>query len=154
MNINEKIENIYNFFKPETEVKGLMLLVKNTLHEKEAIIKTDNEKVYSILTNLVNNAIKYSEAGTIEFGYIKKDETLEFYVKDTGIGIPKNKQEAIFERFIQADIEDKMARQGAGLGLSISSAYADILGGKIWVNSTPNIGSTFFFTIPVNKKDV
>ena len=79
---------------------------------------------------------------------MKKDETLEIFVKDTGIGIPKDRQAAIFERFIQADISDKMARQGAGLGLSISKAYVEMLGGKIWVESEEGIGSTFFFTLP------
>ena len=78
----------------------------------------------------------------------KKADYLEFYVKDTGIGIPKDRQEAVFERFIQADITDKMARQGAGLGLSITKAYVEMLGGKIWVESEEGIGSTFYFTLP------
>jgi hypothetical protein len=150
VNINEKIEFIYLFFKPQVEEKGMQFLFKNTLPTKEATIRTDNEKVYSILTNLVKNAIKYSKEGTIEFGYLKKGETLEFYVKDTGIGIPKERHEAIFERFIQAEITDKMARQGAGLGLSISKAYVEMLGGKIWVESEKGIGSTFYFTLPYN----
>ena len=71
-------------------------------------------------------------------------------MKDTGIGIPKDRQSAIFERFVQADISDKMARQGAGLGLSISKAYVEMLGGKIWVESEEGIGSTFYFTLPYN----
>ena len=87
---------------------------------------------------------------SIEFGSIKKGETLEFYVKDTGIGIPNDRQSAIFERFIQADITDKMALQGAGLGLSISKAYVEMLGGNIWVESQEGIGSTFYFTLPYN----
>jgi len=151
-NINEQIEYIYTFFKPEVEGKGMQLSYKNGLVSKESIIKTDREKIFAILTNLVKNAIKFSKEGTIEFGYIKKDETLEFYVKDTGIGIPKDRQSAIFERFIQADIKDKMARQGAGLGLSISKAYVEMLGGRIWVESEEGIGSTFYFTIPVNTE--
>jgi hypothetical protein len=152
--INEKIEFIYIFFKPQVEEKGMQLFFKNTLPSKEATIRTDNEKVYSILTNLVKNAIKYSKEGAIEFGYLKKGETLEFYVTDTGIGIPKDRQSAIFERFIQADISDKMARQGAGLGLSISKAYVEMLGGKIWVESEEGIGSTFYFTLPYNAEPV
>jgi PAS domain S-box-containing protein len=146
--INEKIEFVYIFFKPQVEEKGMQFFFKNTLSAKEATIRTDNEKFYSILTNLVKNAIKYSQEGTIEFGYLKKGETLEFYVKDTGIGIPKERQTAIFERFIQADITDKMALQGAGLGLSIAKAYVEMLGGKIWVESEEGIGSTFYFTLP------
>jgi len=151
-NINEKIESLYLFFKTQVEGKGMQLFFKNTLPKKEAIIRTDNEKVDSILTNIVKNAIKYSKEGIIEFGYQKKDETLEFYVKDTGIGIPKDRQSAIFERFIQADISNKMAQQGAGLGLSISKAYVEMLGGKMWVESEEGIGSTFYFTLPYNTE--
>ena len=147
-NINHQIEFIYNFFKPEVEAKGLILIPKNGLPENKAIIKTDTEKVYAILTNLVKNAIKYTAKGTIEFGYIKKGKHLEFYVKDTGIGIPKDRKKAVFERFIQADIYDKMARQGAGLGLTISKAFIEILGGEIRVESEEGNGSTFYFTLP------
>jgi PAS domain S-box-containing protein len=163
-NINEQIEYIHTFFKPEAETKGINLSFRNTLPQNEAIITTDREKLYAILTNLVKNAIKYTKEGSIEFGY-KMVETqciaspqniasLQFYVKDTGIGIPKNRQEAIFERFIQADITDKMAYQGAGLGLTISKAYVEMLGGKIWVESEEGIGSTFYFTLPFNAEQV
>jgi signal transduction histidine kinase/CheY-like chemotaxis protein len=147
-NINEQVEYIYVFFKPEVENKGIQLLYHIGLNAQEAIIKTDREKIYAILTNLVKNAIKFTNAGSIEFGYKKKDAFLEFFVKDTGIGIPVVRQEAIFERFIQADINDEMARQGAGLGLSITKAYVEMLGGKIWVESDVEKGSIFYFTIP------
>jgi hypothetical protein len=76
---------------------------------------------------------------------------LQFFVKDTGIGIPIHRQEAIFERFIQADILDIHARQGAGLGLAISKAYIEMLGGKIWVESEEGKGSTFYFTLPTHS---
>ncbi|KAF0197779.1 MAG: two-component hybrid sensor and regulator [Bacteroidetes bacterium] len=151
-NINEKIEFIHTFFKPQVEEKGMQLLSKKSLPEKDAVIRTDSEKLYSILTNLVKNAIKYTTKGNIEFGYNKRGDTLEFYVKDTGIGIPKERQSAIFERFIQADITDKMAQQGAGLGLSIAKAYVEMLGGEIRVESKEGIGSTFYFTLPYNVK--
>jgi PAS domain S-box-containing protein len=147
-NINDQIENIFNFFIPEVERKRIQLSFKTTLPAKDAVIATDREKIYSILTNLVKNSIKYTFEGSIEFGYEKKGEYLEFFVKDTGIGIAKNRQEAIFERFVQADIEDPKALQGAGLGLSITKAYVEMLGGVIWVKSVEGIGSTFYFTIP------
>jgi PAS domain S-box-containing protein len=154
-NVNEKIEYIYTFFKPEMEAKGITFAFRNALPAKEAILVTDREKLYAILSNLVKNAIKYTERGSVEFGYVPTGSSselkeLQFYVKDTGIGIPKSRQNAIFERFIQADIPDKMARQGAGLGLSISKAYVEMLGGKIWVESEDGIGSTFHFTLPYN----
>ncbi|RPI64406.1 MAG: response regulator [Ignavibacteriales bacterium] len=149
-NINEQIQDIYTFFKPEVEAKGMILSFNTPLPTKEAILKTDREKVYAILTNLVKNAIKYSNTGIIEIGYNKRDGDLEFYVKDTGIGIPNNRHGAIFERFIQADIPGEWAQQGAGLGLSITKAYVEMLGGKIRVASQVGVGSTFYFTLPYN----
>ncbi len=149
-NINNQLQFVYDFLKLDADNKNLKLSFTCALPEKEAIIKTDSEKFYGILSNLVKNAIKYTDKGTIEFGYTNKGEEFEFYVKDTGIGIPKERQEAIFERFIQADIVDKMARQGAGLGLAISRAYVEMLNGRTWVESEEAKGSTFFFTIPCN----
>lgn len=153
-NINEQIDFVYTFFKPEVERKRIQFFFQKSLPSSEAIIKTDREKIYAILTNLIKNAIKYTNKGSIEFGYNLKIESnitkLVFFVKDTGIGIPKDRQKAIFERFIQVDISNKMARQGAGLGLSISKAYIEMLGGKIWVNSEEEKGSTFYFTLPYN----
>ena len=148
VNINELIEYIYSFFKPEVGAKGMALSFKNSLPNKEAIVHTDYEKVYAVLINLVKNAIKYSDAGMIEIGYLSKGGMLEFFVRDTGIGISKERQKAIFERFMQADLADKMARQGAGLGLSIAKAYVEMLGGEIWVESQEGVGSTFYFTLP------
>jgi len=155
--INEQIEYIYTFFKPEVESKGINFSFSNTLPTKAAIINTDREKVYAILTNLVKNAIKYTVQGSIELGYelIEKSDgesMLKFFVADTGIGIPKDKQNAIFERFIQADISDAKAKQGAGLGLSITKAYVEMLGGEIWVESEERMGSTFYFTLPYNTE--
>ncbi|MDP2338438.1 MAG: ATP-binding protein [Bacteroidota bacterium] len=149
-NVNEQMEFINTFFKAEVEPKGIRLILKNSLPSSEAIIRTDREKLYAILTNLVKNAIKYTQKGFIEFGYILKQAELEFFVKDTGIGIPKHRQIAIFERFVQSDISDKRAFQGTGLGLSISKAYVEMLGGKIWVESEEGKGSIFYFTIPSN----
>ncbi len=147
--INDQIDYVCTFFKPDLEAKGIQFFCKVPSPKAEFLINTDREKLFAILTNLVKNAIKFTLNGYIEFGYtIQPGKYLEFFVKDTGIGIPKNKQEFIFERFIQSDIEDKMARQGAGLGLAISKAYVELLGGKIWVESEEDKGSVFRFTIP------
>lgn len=151
-NINDQMEYLYSFFKPEVEAKGMKLSYKSALSLIEANIYTDGEKVYAILTNLIKNAIKYSDKGSIEFGYIKKGNFLEFYVKDSGIGIQKDRQVAIFDRFVQADIADYQARQGAGLGLSISKAYVEMLDGQLWVESEEGVGSTFYFTLPYNTE--
>lgn len=152
-NLNEQLEYIYTFFKPEVETKGMSLVLNNSLSAREAVIYTDREKLYAVLTNLVKNAIKYSNKGQIEFGYKLKDRFLEFYVSDTGIGIPKDKLVSIFDRFVQVDIADSLARQGAGLGLSITKAYVEMLGGKIWVESEDGMGSTFYFTLPYNNEN-
>lgn len=147
-NLCEQIEYVHAFFKPEAEAKGVRLSVNNALTRTEATITTDREKVYAILTNLIKNAIKYTHEGMIELGCSLKGDIVEFYVKDTGIGISKDRLEAIFERFVQADIEDRMAYQGAGLGLAITKAYIEMLGGTIWVESELGKGSTFYFTMP------
>jgi len=152
VNVNEQIEYLYTFLKPEAEKKGIQLSFKNLLHPWEVNIKTDHEKVYAILINLIKNAIKFTNDGSIEFGYNKKTDSgpaeLEFFVKDTGIGIPKKWRQAIFERFVQADFSLSKKYEGSGLGLSISKAYVEMLGGKIWVESKEGEGSVFYFTIP------
>ncbi|MDP3452711.1 MAG: ATP-binding protein, partial [Bacteroidales bacterium] len=83
-----------------------------------------------------------------EFGYSLKADSLEFFVKDTGIGIPLKMQQIIFDRFAKAIVSDTKAPQGAGLGLAITKGYVKMLGGEIWVESKEGIGSTFFFTLP------
>nr|MDA3816436.1 ATP-binding protein [Prolixibacteraceae bacterium] len=120
----------------------------NMLPAREVFAKTDKEKVYAVLTNLVKNALKFTKTGSIEMGYEKKDKFFEFFVKDTGSGIPQEQKEFIFERFRQGSETTTRNYEGAGLGLAISKAYIDMLGGKIWLESKVGQGSTFFFTIP------
>jgi CheY-like chemotaxis protein len=153
VNITKQLESVYKLLKPDAEVKAINLFIKDSLPMDDVIIMTDGEKLFGILSNLVKNAIKYTDKGSVEFGYgstisLTKLNEIQFYVKDTGIGIPKDRQQAIFDRFIQADIADIEARQGAGLGLSIAQAYVEMLGGKIWVESEQGKGSCFYFTIP------
>ncbi len=151
-NVNEEIEFLISFFAPEIENKGLRLVCSKALTTNNAFIKTDAEKLYGILTNLLKNAIKQTGKGAIEIGYeLKQDENkslLEFFVTDSGNGIAEDRLNAIFDRFVQSDMTNKTAYQGAGLGLSISKAYVEMLGGTIWVESSHGIGSTFRFTIP------
>ncbi len=147
-NLIEQIEYVYTFFQPEAEAKGLKLSLHNPHPGQVPLLYTDREKVYSILTNLIKNAVKYTHEGEIEIGCTMKGNMVEVFVKDTGIGIPEERQQAIFKRFIQADIEDSKAYQGAGLGLAISKAYVEMLGGKIWVESEAGPGSVFYFTLP------
>lgn len=150
--INEQIDYLYNIFKQEVEAKGMNLLFKKGLLNKEAKINTDKDKFIAILSNLIKNAIKYTEEGNIEYGYELisngEDSIFKFVVKDTGIGISEDRQDAIFERFVQADIQDVMAREGAGLGLAITKAHIEMLNGEIWVDSNEGEGSAFYFTLP------
>jgi len=150
-NINEQLEMAHELLKPDAEKKGLMLFYQNTWPSENAVITTDSEKLYSILTNLLKNAIKYTDRGSVEFGYTRKEEFLEFYVRDTGLGIPENRLDAIFERFVQAEAAVLQARQGAGLGLAITKAFVEMLGGKIWVESEVGKGTVFYFTHPVQE---
>jgi CheY-like chemotaxis protein len=164
-NINEQIEYIHTFFKPEIDAKNMQLYFKNNLSSKKAVIKTDREKIYAILTNLVKNAIKFTHSGCIEFGYNLKPAKpktagtsgylfepyeLEFFVKDTGTGIRQEQLEIVFERFRQGSESLTRSYEGAGLGLSISKTFVEMLGGKIWVESELGKGSIFYFTIPYN----
>ena len=157
--INRQLDYIFNLYKPEAEKRGITLRVEKALADDKAVLYSDVDKFYSILTNLVKNAIKYTDKGTIAFGYEKKhkpdnglsEAMLSFYVQDTGIGIPEDRLEAIFERFVQADITDTEARQGVGLGLAIAKAYVVMLGGRIWVESEKGEGSTFWFQLPYDE---
>jgi len=147
-NINEQIEYIHTFFKPEAKQKGIQLLISKELAFKDNFIKTDREKVYAVLTNLVKNALKFTNEGSIEFGCEKKEGYLEFFIKDTGMGISKSQKKIIFERFRQASETISRTHEGSGLGLAISKAYVEMLGGTIWVESEEGKGSIFYFTIP------
>jgi len=148
VNIDGQLDSIYAIFKPEADKKGIHLTIKNSSETEEPHIRTDREKLDTILTQILKNAVKYTKKGSIEIGYLLKDKYVEYYVKDTGIGIEKDKQQPIFNRFTQADNSLSKIYEGAGLGLSITKAYVEMLGGIIWVESEPGKGSTFYFTLP------
>ena len=147
-NVNELMDYIYAFFNQEVEKKGIHLSVSKQLNTDEAILNSDREKVYAILTNLVKNASKYTHSGKISFGYEGREDHFLFFIHDTGIGISKEKQKVIFERFVQADDSKSKSHEGVGLGLAIVKAFVDRLGGKIWLESEPGVGSSFYFTLP------
>lgn len=147
-NISEQLQTIYSFFKPESDSKRIMLINKNGSPVEETIVETDAQKLYAIHTNLIKNAIKFTQSGFVEFGFERKNSHLEFFVKDTGAGISNEQKKFIFERFRQGN--DTLTRnyEGTGLGLSISKAYVEMLGGKIWFESEYGKGTVFHFTIP------
>ncbi|MDP3944260.1 MAG: response regulator [Lutibacter sp.] len=150
--LNQEMHFQFAFFKPKADKKEIQLLCSNQIESNDAIIKSDKIKIASILTNLINNAIKFTNKGKVEFGNYIESGNLVLFVKDTGVGIPANKFEAIFERFVQADTRSTREHDGLGLGLSITKAYVDALGGIIETESKENQGSIFRVKIPNNKQ--
>ena len=148
MNLNEVIAFIKSFFEPECASKSIELISSFTLPNDRAIIISDKDKLEAILINLLKNAIKFTHHGKINFGYEQYENKLVFFVDDTGIGIPENKQKQIFDRFIQVDNSMAKPYEGAGLGLSISKAFVEMLGGNLELRSKVNSGSRFYFSIP------
>lgn len=152
-NINELLSDIHHGFSLASEFeseKNIEIRIGRLLEAGKENIITDFTRLRQILVNLVSNAIKFTYKGYVEFGCFARDEqTIQFYVKDTGIGIEENKQSIIFDRFRQAD-DNYLSRRygGTGLGLSISKGLLDLMQGEIWLESAPGLGSTFHFTIP------
>ncbi|NOY50554.1 MAG: PAS domain S-box protein [Chlorobi bacterium] len=145
--INDEFKKIYELMREDAAAKGLNL----RLHKLKGDIKiyTDQEKLHSILRNIIDNAIKYSNKGNIDFGCTINESHAEFYITDEGKGIPIERQEAIFEPFVQADTKEVKAHEGSGLGLSIAKAYVEMLDGHIRLSSKENIGTQVYFTIPI-----
>ncbi len=151
VNISEVMDYHYQFFRQQTDEKELTFRIIKQVQKEGAVVITDKHKIDGILTNLIKNAIKFTTKGSIEFGNYIKDNILVFFVKDTGPGIPEEKIDAIFGRFIQGDLSPyTRSYEGSGLGLSIVKAYIELLNGKIWVESEVHKGSTFYFSIPYN----
>jgi PAS domain S-box-containing protein len=146
--VNELLRDLYAFFKPEIDKKGLRLQYTTGLPDSESVIETDSGKLIQILTNLIQNALKFTSSGEIDFGYNRIDGTLEFYVIDSGIGIAPEMKAKIFHRFHQVDNTLTRNQEGSGLGLNISKAYVELLGGTIRVESREGQGSEFYFTLP------
>jgi PAS domain S-box-containing protein len=152
VNFRVMIKDLYQFFLPEAKKRGLQLILtepKDTLHDS---FYSDDYKLNSILTNLIKNALKFTREGTITVGYSFSDNQVAFHVTDTGIGVAKDKQESIFNQFVQADNSSSRGFEGSGLGLSISKGYVDLLGGKIRMESKLHKGTSFYVKIPVNTK--
>jgi PAS domain S-box-containing protein len=151
MKLNSSLRSLDEQFSYKEKSDLISINLHTGMPDEKAILLTDGTKVIQILSNLINNATKFTKEGSIDFGYILKNGYLEFFVKDTGIGIPKEYHETIFERFFQVDNMISRKYGGTGLGLSICKAYVELLGGKIWVASNPGKGTDFRFTIPYAK---
>ncbi|MFC0875694.1 PAS domain S-box protein [Saccharicrinis sp. FJH2] len=149
INPSEIMQYHYDFFSPEIKEKGLDFELKNQVTE---LIKTDKHKLDGILMNLLKNAIKFTTEGKIEFGNYIQGSNICFFVSDTGVGIPEDKQRVIFTRFVQADTELTSGYEGSGIGLAIVKSYVESLNGTIEVKSDVKKGSIFTVSIPFTEE--
>ena len=154
INLNKMLQELDLLFLPEVNPKNISMNYHCDLTEEESTFETDGTKLNQILTNLIKNALKFTTLGSITFGYKQKESGLEFYVTDTGSGIPPEQKDLIFERFRQADHGLTRQYEGIGLGLTISKAYVELLGGLLRVDSELGKGSTFFFELPYSSRTI
>ncbi|MDA3955029.1 MAG: response regulator [Bacteroidales bacterium] len=148
INLDSILNDILTLFKIRTDEKGLSLNLITDVSIKNPVILVDKSKFKQIFFNLIGNALKFTDKGNIDFGYKIKGNQLEFFVKDTGIGISKKYQKDIFDRFHKIENHATKLYGGTGLGLSICSGLLEKMGGEIWVVSEENKGAVFYFTIP------
>jgi PAS domain S-box-containing protein len=155
--VNQMLKELFEEYQielKEWKKDHIQLNIPDENLYKDVLIKSDKSRLRQILSNLISNAIKYTEDGYIEIGYTQEEKNVVFYVKDTGIGISQEKQEIIFQRFRQAEDYSTRKYGGTGLGLSISKALVKLLGGKIWLKSEEHKGSCFSFNIPLEENQM
>jgi PAS domain S-box-containing protein len=147
------LKKLFNYFEPKCKMKGLELYLELPPQSENMILSSDSEMFQKIISHLLNNAIKFTEKGGVKFGFRVRENELEFFITDTGVGIGKESYEIIFDHFVKEDRGPLRLTEGSGLGLSISKGMVEILGGKIRLDSELDKGSSFFFTIPVLKEE-
>jgi signal transduction histidine kinase len=145
--VNEVLHDLEKYYQLQSRKK---LKINFNQNDKNINLYNDKERFKQIFTNLLDNAVKYTEEGSIQFGYSVKEQTIEFYVSDTGIGIDEEDYEAIFKRFIKIEKSFTNLYRGAGIGLTISKALVEAMEGKIWIKSEKGKGSTFYISLPYN----
>ena len=149
--IFSELHHVFSKLKIKNKKEHIDIRVNPSNMKFDYIIRTDPVRFKQILSNLIENALKYTEEGYIEFGFKENSHELTFYVKDTGIGIAKEKHAYIFQRFSQIEYELDRRFGGTGLGLAISKNLVEMLGGKIWLESELHKGSVFYFTLPIEE---
>ncbi|MBK1875336.1 hybrid sensor histidine kinase/response regulator [Pelagicoccus mobilis] len=149
--LKELIENIIHSHSVQAQEKGLELRLQNKLPTLDISIDSDRNRIKQIVDNFINNAIKFTETGSVTLAVRAENEKLRISVSDTGNGIRPDDQKAIFERFYKLQEDDKRARRGVGLGLAISHSLAELLGGGIELESTLGKGSCFELVLPLPK---
>ena len=150
VNVNQLLSEIEAFYRPISLEQNLELICSKGLIDSDSVIEIDRTKLNQIISNLMSNAFKFTDEGSVEFGYKLEDKKLQFFVSDSGLGIDKELHDVIFDRFIQAENDFEKQNKGTGLGLAISKRFVELFKGEIWIDSTGN-GTTVFFTIPYSK---
>jgi len=148
INLNKLLAEVFQMHQPLMKNRNIDFSFSTGLSDEDALIMSDENRLKQILNNLINNAKKFTESGFIKFGYYMEKGMLQFFVQDTGIGISKEHHNTIFERFRQVDKAAARCLGGNGLGLSICKGILDNMDGEIKVDSSPDKGSTFYFSIP------
>lgn len=151
VDVNSTLRILYDQFHGIAVNKKIEFRISLALSDQDAIIISDAIKFLEVLSNLINNAIKFTNQGQVSFGYELEANMLKIHVSDTGIGIKPEHHEKIFDRFWQVEHTLSNKYGGTGLGLSISKTYVELMGGKIWLHSEPGIGTSFYFTLPYTK---
>ncbi|MGM0498322.1 MAG: PAS domain S-box protein [Bacteroidota bacterium] len=156
-NLNDFLDELYLNFSQriqENHEDRIEFELEKGLDDSKAFIQLDKTRLEQIFSYILGNAIKYTEKGMIKFGYDidDKHENLRFFIQDTGVGIPEEKQDIIFERFRQSDDSKTREYGGTGLGLSISKALIELMGGSIWLKSKTGEGTVFYFSLPYKTK--
>jgi len=148
--LKKTLMDVYDNFEPFSVAKNLNLQLEITDKDANFLFNQDEELVKKVISQLVDNAIKFSLKGTITFGFNIKDNLVHFHVTDEGIGISAEALNRIFENFVQEDISRTRQHEGSGLGLSIAKGLVNLLKGTIRVVSVKGVGSSFYFTLPVD----
>jgi PAS domain S-box-containing protein len=146
------VQEVYSEYKFSALEKNINLLIDPNMLKEDILIESDKPKLKQVLINFVGNALKFTEKGTIEIGMKIFDNTIQFYVKDSGIGVPVEYHEHVFQRFRQLEGSSTRKYGGNGLGLAISKSLIEMLGGTINLKSKPDKGSTFYFIVPLVLK--
>jgi len=152
LSVNQLMIDIHKEYLFNAIEKGIELILDiSDSNEADVIIESDENKLRQILINFVDNAIKFTDTGFVQIGVKHIENFVEFHIKDTGIGIPIQFQDHIFERFRQVESAFTRKHGGNGLGLAISKALVELLGGKVWMETEQSVGSTFYFSIPIKQ---
>jgi signal transduction histidine kinase len=150
-NLKVILDETYQTFNIEVLKKDIQLKLNTKKIQNSQVIVTDKFRFKQVISNLLSNAIKFTQKGIVEFGIHDISNQLVIYVKDTGIGIPRKAGESIFERFLKLEEDKDHLYRGTGLGLTICKSLVSMWNGKIWYKSEENVGTTFYFSHPLNQ---